>query len=204
MADYPKHPSGRLLFPWEIPARPGGGVAPLAGEPGPNPVVNTPAWMREALALKGDEVPTNVWLPNIQPTLEVFQDGWGIATYGIGVDGSAVALTLTAAAITGTLLTADEGVHRRIIEIQVTHTAPGTIRLRLFKDAFGAGVAIASDVPVGAGVTLGTAQILNGHPLIVPPRFRLAATALGLAGAETMSLQFHTVTVGAGFHAPAY
>ncbi|MEE8177700.1 MAG: hypothetical protein V3T65_06875 [Acidobacteriota bacterium] len=204
MADYPRHPSGRLPFPWEIPSRPGGGVSPLADEPGPNPVVNTPNWLRDALALKGDEVPSNLWLPNIQPTLEAFQDGWGIARYFVGVDGDGIAGRLTAAAPNQVLLTADTAVHRRIIEIDAEHDAAGNITLTLFATFFSVPPIAITVVTVPTATVLGTVQLLDGHPLIVPPRFGLSGVAVGLAGVEVLAVNFSFVEVPTGFHAPAY
>ena len=180
MGDYPRHPSGRLLFPWEIPSRPGGGVSPLAGEPGPNPLVNTPDWMRGALRLKGDEVPTLLWLPNIQPVIETFQGGWGLARY----------VTLT-----GTQPFSQPGgginlidpdpdpdlalVHR-ILAVDLIHTggiAAGRVTYAI------SGVT-RSAVNIAPSTVLATDDIFSaGHPIIVPPgftfRFNFPATGVG-------------------------
>lgn len=186
----------RPSFPWKVRTKTG---APPGRGSLVNEIVRVPNWLRNGLNLKGNEVPSDLELPTVQPTLDVYQDGWAVAEYRTTTS------FITVASPADVAIAADPALTRRLLAISAQHNA-AAVRHLLLRLTAPRGLdnvfVVYAAIPVGAAHPF--PADLGSWDGIVPPGWQLDIINSDIVGGESMTpINAIYVEVPDGFHAPS-
>lgn len=158
-----------------------------------------PSWLYGALRLQEPELPTQLDTTAVNAQLDVFQQGWGLATY---VRGNPAGVGASAAASRVTFIEPDDDWQYIVLGIEISHTggaAAGLVRYEIFDTRTATGISFASfSIPVdGEGLMVDFLQ--SYHPIRIPAGYgftgRFPATGLS----EGYGIELIYARIPAGF-----
>lgn len=180
----------RPTFPWKVRTETGG---PPRRGPLVNQIVAVANWLRGALQLKGDEVPSNLLLPDVQPVIDVYQRGFPRTRWF----QSPFSLTAGAPSV---LQGPPDGFDWWITYLDGASNAWAAARTVFFsirRNTTATGPVIFIDPAFAANTVLDSTTITQ-RAIFIPDGFHLFSSAFTLVAAEVFNVRLQIGEVPAG------